>query len=69
MNPFVGEACRLYVAVCPVATVAEVEPPVAVSREKSGGRLIVTVAGPLLAIPSLTEKEKASETENCAPWV
>jgi len=34
-NPFSGEICRLYVAVLPAVTVAEVEPLVAAAREKS----------------------------------
>ena len=35
LKPLTGETCRLYVAICPAVTVAEVEPPVAAPSEKS----------------------------------
>src|SRR6516225_6618796 len=37
VKPSAGFSCKLYVAVCPPVTVAEVEPPAPGPNEKSGG--------------------------------
>ena len=48
VKPPVGVTCRLYVAICPAVTPADVEPPLAADIEKSGGgnAILATKASP-----------------------